>query len=197
MQRLEVSGAVRPIYGSLGVKRLRNIFVLTTNYAAALQAVFFLQIFQPGSFLHLSPLPHVPHALPTLIGLYFITKYLLKKNKQISKLPVTSHSWVLDICLFSKNSDLDFPFDSWPFSTLRYYAKMGHDRYLPLTLRIRVIIVSLARHHPHRTHDLRSGSQDHHPSTNSVQKTICCNSTSNPPDDGRMYPKHVELRIHQ
>ena len=24
MQRLEVSGAVRPIYGSLGVKRLRN-----------------------------------------------------------------------------------------------------------------------------------------------------------------------------
>jgi len=24
MQRLEVSGAVRPIYGSLGVKRLKN-----------------------------------------------------------------------------------------------------------------------------------------------------------------------------
>jgi len=45
--------------------------------------------------------------------------------------------------------------------------------------------------------DLRSGSQDHHPSTNSVQKTICCNSTSNAPDDGRMRPKHVELRIHQ
>jgi len=41
------------------------------------------------------------------------------------------------------------------------------------------------------------GSQDHHPSKNSVQKTICCNSTSNAPDDGRMYPKHVELRIHQ
>ena len=31
----------------------------------------------------------------------------------------------------------------------------------------------------------------------SVQKTICRNSTSNPPDDGRMYPKLVELRIHQ
>ena len=31
----------------------------------------------------------------------------------------------------------------------------------------------------------------------SVQKTICCNSTSNAPDDGRMYPKHVELRIYQ
>jgi len=47
-------------------------------------------------------------------------------------------------------------------------------------------------------HDtIRSGSQDHHPSKNSVQKTICCNSTSNAPDDGHMYPKHVELRIHQ
>jgi hypothetical protein len=43
---------------------------------------------------------------------------------------------------------------------------------------------------------LRSGSQDHHPSKNSVQKTICCNSISNAPDGGRMYPKHVELRIH-
>jgi len=52
------------------------------------------------------------------------------------------------------------------------------------------------RHHPHRTHDLLSGSQDNHPSKNSVQKTICCNLTSNAPDDGRMYPKHVELRIH-
>ena len=47
------------------------------------------------------------------------------------------------------------------------------------------------------THDLRSGSEDHHPSKNSVQKAICYNSTSNAPDDVRMYPKHVELRIHQ
>jgi len=37
----------------------------------------------------------------------------------------------------------------------------------------------------------------HHPSKNSVQKTICCNLTSNAPDDGRLYPKHAELRIHQ
>jgi len=56
---------------------------------------------------------------------------------------------------------------------------------------------AVAQHYPHRTHDLRSGSQDHHPSTNSVHKTICCNSTSNAPDDGCMYQKHVELRIHQ
>jgi len=28
-------------------------------------------------------------------------------------------------------------------------------------------------------------------------KNICCNSTCNAPDDGRMYPKHVELRILQ
>ena len=47
-----------------------------------------------------------------------------------------------------------------------------------------------------RTHDLRSGCQNHHPSKNSVQKTICYNLISNAPDDGRMYPKHVELRIH-
>jgi len=54
-----------------------------------------------------------------------------------------------------------------------------------------------AQQHPHRTHDLRSGSQDHYQSKNSVQKTIRCNSTSNAPDDERMYPKHVELRLHQ
>ena len=54
-----------------------------------------------------------------------------------------------------------------------------------------------ARHHPHTTHDPRSGSQDHHPSKNAVQKTIGCNSTSNTPDDVHMYPKHVELRIYQ
>jgi len=54
--------------------------------------------------------------------------------------------------------------------------------------------VRVAQHHTHRTHDLRSGA---HPSRKSVQKTICRNSTSNSPDDGRMYPKHVELRIHQ
>ena len=29
------------------------------------------------------------------------------------------------------------------------------------------------------------------------QKTICCNSKSNAPDDGRMYPKRVELGIYQ
>ena len=43
----------------------------------------------------------------------------------------------------------------------------------------------------------RSSSQDHHTSKNSVQEPICCNSTSNAPDVVRMYPKHVELRIHQ
>jgi hypothetical protein len=26
---------------------------------------------------------------------------------------------------------------------------------------------------------------------------VGCNSTSNAPDDGRMYPKHVELRMNQ
>ena len=32
MQRLEVSGAVRPIYGSLGVKRLNNIFFVLLSH---------------------------------------------------------------------------------------------------------------------------------------------------------------------
>jgi hypothetical protein len=54
---------------------------------------------------------------------------------------------------------------------------------------------SAVRHHPHRTHNLRCGSQDHHPSKMSVQKTICCNSTSNVPDNGRMYLKHAELKL--
>jgi len=36
-----------------------------------------------------------------------------------------------------------------------------------------------------------------HPSKKSEQKTICCNSTPNAPDDWLMYPKHVELRIHK
>ena len=59
----------------------------------------------------------------------------------------------------------------------------------------RVYGADVAWHHPHCTREPRSGSQDHDPSKNSVQKTICCNSTSDAPDGGRMYPKHVELRI--
>ena len=51
-----------------------------------------------------------------------------------------------------------------------------------------------ARHHPNRTHELSNGSQDHQPSTKCVHKTICCNLTSSSPDDGRMRPKHIELR---
>ena len=30
-----------------------------------------------------------------------------------------------------------------------------------------------------------------------LSRCICCNLASSAPDDGRMYPKHVELRIHQ
>ena len=32
MQRLEVSGAVRPIYGSLGVKRLKRVVSMVTDH---------------------------------------------------------------------------------------------------------------------------------------------------------------------
>ena len=55
---------------------------------------------------------------------------------------------------------------------------------------------AVARQHPHRIHDLSSGSQDHQPSKNSVQKTICCNSKSNAPDDVRMYPTLLCWRRH-
>ena len=44
---------------------------------------------------------------------------------------------------------------------------------------------------------VHSGSQDHHPSKNLVQKTICRNLTSSASDDGSIDPKHVEVRIHQ
>jgi len=54
--------------------------------------------------------------------------------------------------------------------------------------------VRVARHHLHCKHDLRSGSQDHHPSKISVQKTICYNSTSNAPDDGYMYQKSCQAK---
>jgi len=57
-----------------------------------------------------------------------------------------------------------------------------------------VCMPAVERHHPQRKHDLRSGSQDHQPSKNSVQKTICCNSTSNASGDELMRPKHVELK---
>jgi len=35
MQRLEVSGAIRPIYGSLGVKRLMSFIVLFITHSKA------------------------------------------------------------------------------------------------------------------------------------------------------------------
>ena len=61
------------------------------------------------------------------------------------------------------------------------------------------IDVFLARHGTirtaHTTHAAALKTTTH--PKNSVHKTICCNSTSNAPDDGRMYPKHVELRIRQ
>jgi len=58
--------------------------------------------------------------------------------------------------------------------------------------------VRVARHHPHRTHDLHSGSQDHHPSKNSVQKTIRCNSTSSAPDDvpETCRAKNTSIKLH-
>jgi len=82
-----------------------------------------------------------------------------------------------------------------------FLAEIIESRLISLKLDPRrlhkVPLGRVARLHPHRTHDLHSGSEDHHLSKNSVQKTICCNTTSNAPDDGRTYPKHVELKIHK
>jgi len=41
------------------------------------------------------------------------------------------------------------------------------------------------------------GAVPHGTIQNSVQKTICWNSTYNVSDDGRMYQKHVKLRTYQ
>jgi len=77
------------------------------------------------------------------------------------------------------------------FSTLSFWMGGGLESHCVG----RVYDAGGAVHSTIRT--VHSGCQDHHLSTNSVQKTIHCNSTSYAPDDGRMYPKHVELRIHQ
>jgi len=51
------------------------------------------------------------------------------------------------------------------------------------------VMVRLDRLHSGTTHTF------HIFSFFALQKIICCNSTSNAPDDGHMYLKHVELRI--
>ena len=51
--------------------------------------------------------------------------------------------------------------------------------------------------HAHSKHDISSVSQNHHTTKISFQKVTCFNETSNALDDGCMYPKHIELRIHQ
>ena len=50
MQRLEVSGAVRPIYGSLGVKRLRTFHSGTVLNVCILQKHAMLQCISLAAF---------------------------------------------------------------------------------------------------------------------------------------------------
>jgi len=52
--------------------------------------------------------------------------------------------------------------------------------------------VRLPRLHPHRTQRLSRPP----PIQKLGAENLCCNSTSNVPDDGRMYSKHVELSIY-
>jgi hypothetical protein len=68
MQRLEVSGAVRPIYGSLGVKRLIHSTILHTIYLPTCHSPTYTHIFLVVPFLkflyrmQLYQLPCVLHA---------------------------------------------------------------------------------------------------------------------------------------
>ena len=78
---------------------------------------------------------------------------------------------------------------------LLMYSKLEMFRvYTPIIRNIGWV----ARKHPHRTQHLSSGSQD--PSKNSVQKTVCCYSISNVPDDGCIVPETFRAKntlLHQ
>ena len=58
MQRLEISGAVRPIYGSLGVKRL----ILCSHCAWILHVASFSHVSPPKLCAHLSFTPYMQQA---------------------------------------------------------------------------------------------------------------------------------------
>ena len=58
MQRLEVSGAVRPIYGSLGVKRLMHrVILINLRYAIVRKLLAFIYFIAYKNFLFLSSSP--------------------------------------------------------------------------------------------------------------------------------------------
>ena len=89
MQRLEVSGAVRPIYGSLGVKRLSftncGLFLTRSfhpicatcprsrNHSALMRfcSEFISPVTSPLPRLLLLPLCHVLHYFPSITSCYF------------------------------------------------------------------------------------------------------------------------------
>ena len=87
MQRLEVSGAVRPIYGSLGVKRLKERFrtaatwvVYIPNYSVSIKIAHFSKIYYRTSLQDgnrracpkNSRARHVRNTKPIKCTLYFL-----------------------------------------------------------------------------------------------------------------------------
>ena len=140
----------------------------------------------------------VSHALKTepLVSVLFIKEFRAEIVKHISHRVYFSRFKYIRLLLLL-----------FYFISMKENANSAHTTFSDIVTRVCFVptfgnvdlrnkIVYDTRHRPHRTHDLRRGSQDHHPSKNSVQETICCNSTSIAPDDGRIYPKHVKLRIH-
>ena len=65
MQRLEVSGAVRPIYGSLGVKRLIAKIILTCTVSKTSKFVMEKPYLFLGYILETAKTPKAPPALIT------------------------------------------------------------------------------------------------------------------------------------
>ena len=82
-------------------------------------------------------------------------------------------AWHVSGTYAQSSGALDFECSIW-FSASSFWVGGGLERCC-----VGRIYGAVARHHPHRKYDLHSGSQDHRPSKNSVQKIMCCNATYN------------------
>jgi len=152
-------------------------------------------MFEPASWLGVTK-------IETPLGFLYIYFQSKTLDKYLSKHSLCFSSWHFKI---PSNTANNINEDQYGRVSFLFHSLLSFKKYLTSLFQTKPEInpyktfhicynyngADGARHHPHRTHDLRSGSQDHRPSTNSVQKTICCNLTSSAPDDGRMHPKHV------
>jgi len=70
MQHLEVSGAVRPIYGSLGVKRIKNLRYATTARHSRAPQFYSVLLSSYFKLVTLYPSPLLPKLYTTSTGIY-------------------------------------------------------------------------------------------------------------------------------